>query len=207
LKESKNYQDGALKEAIKVHYLHSDIETLKRSDILDDLRLGKYEVLVGINLLREGLDLPEVSLVAILDADKEGFLRSETALIQTMGRAARHLQGSVIMYADNLTGSMKRAIAEVNRRREIQVKYNLKHGITPQTIKKPVREKLVEADEAEERITKEFESLLKINFDELTPYDRKLRVKKMEKEMRSAAKNLEFEKAAKIRDLVATLSG
>src|SRR5690606_27672223 len=128
----------------KVAYLHADVQTLDRSDILDDLRLGTYDVLVGINLLREGLDLPEVSLVAILDADKEGFLRSRTSLIQTMGRAARHVEGHAILYADRLTGSMKLAIEETLRRRKIQIQYNLDHGISPQTITKPIREKLIQ---------------------------------------------------------------
>ena len=131
-------------KGVKVQYLHSDITTLDRADILDELREGKYDVLVGINLLREGLDLPEVSLVAILDADREGFLRSETSLIQTMGRAARHLEGKVIMYADEMTGSMKRAIEEVDRRRNIQLEYNKKHKITPTSIKSRKREKLID---------------------------------------------------------------
>ena len=125
---------------IKVHYLHSDIHTLERTEILRDLRLGVYDIVVGINLLREGLDLPEVSLVAILDADKEGFLRSDTALIQTIGRAARNVGGQVIMYADNITGSMRRAIDETNRRREIQQQYNIDNGISPQTVTKAVRD-------------------------------------------------------------------
>lgn len=127
---------------IKAAYLHSDIDTLERTNILDDLRRGNYDVLIGINLLREGLDLPEVTLVAILDADKEGFLRSRTSLIQTMGRAARHVNGEVIMYADSITKSMKAAIEEVERRREIQIKYNEDNNITPQKIIKPIREKI-----------------------------------------------------------------
>ena len=132
------------KQGLKVHYLHSDVKTLERGDILDNLRRGKYDVLVGINLLREGLDLPEVSLVAILDADKEGFLRSDVTLIQTMGRAARHVEGRVIMYADKITGSMKRALDEVKRRRIYQKRMNKKMGITPKSIQKPIRQRLVD---------------------------------------------------------------
>lgn len=194
---------------IKVHYLHSEIQTLDRSDILDDLRLGKYDVVVGINLLREGLDLPEVSLVAILDADKEGFLRSETSLIQVMGRASRHINGKVIMYADNVTGSMKRAIAEVGRRRNIQLEYNKKHKITPQSIQKPIREKLVVREERIDPFifgTKSYQSaLLELgHFDtkQLTPEDRNKLIKRLKKEMREAARDLNFELAAEIRDKI-----
>ncbi|MBI2616916.1 excinuclease ABC subunit UvrB [Candidatus Gottesmanbacteria bacterium] len=199
----------------KVQYLHSDIQTLERSDILDDLRHGSYDVLVGINLLREGLDLPEVSLVAILDADKEGFLRSQTSLIQTMGRAARHIRGKVIMYADSQTGSMKRAIEEITRRRMYQLRYNRLHGITPQSIDKPIREKL--ALEKDRSITKvdenldtrkriEYRDLLaRVDDSQLTPYDRTRFIKKLEKEMKEAAKDLNFELAAEIRDKIRTL--
>ncbi|MBI4058647.1 excinuclease ABC subunit UvrB [Candidatus Microgenomates bacterium] len=192
-------------QKIKVHYLHSEVKTLDRTDILDDLRAGNYDVIVGINLLREGLDLPEVSLVAILDADKEGFLRSETSLVQTMGRAARHISGLVIMYADHITGSMQRAIDEVERRRKIQLEYNKRHHIIPQSIKKPIREKLTDRlekswVETEMRpILSEFGNL---NIEELTPYDRKKVVKRLEKEMREAASLLEFEVAAQIRDKI-----
>jgi excinuclease ABC subunit B len=200
-------------QEIKVHYLHADILTLERSDILDDLRNGKYDVIVGINLLREGLDLPEVSLVAILDADKEGFLRSDVALIQTMGRAARHLRGRVIMYADRVTGSMQRAINEVKRRREIQMKYNTTHGITPQTINKPIREKLVEKDETEldpvlatrQKHTRTLADDLSPDTEALTPQDIRKLVKRLEKEMRFEAENLNFELAAKIRDRIREL--
>src|SRR3989344_1959734 len=167
---------------IKVHYLHSDIVTLERTDILADLRGGTYDVIVGINLLREGLDLPEVSLVAILDADKEGFLRSRTSLIQTMGRAARHISGEGIMYADTTTDSMRAAIAEVERRRAVQVAYNSKHGITPTSIQKPIRKKLVEEtkEEEEEAVTPEY-------LEKLTPGDREKLIRQLTKQMREAS--------------------
>lgn len=193
---------------LKVHYLHSDIKTLERADILDDLRAGKYDVLVGINLLREGLDLPEVSLVAILDADKEGFLRSEVTLIQTMGRAARHVEGRVIMYADKMTGSMKKALQEVERRRAYQLEYNRKHQITPTSIQKPIREKLIAEREKvaqpwllgkKESV---YESLPHLNLDSLTPAEKKKLVKKLETEMHLAAQDLNFELAADIRDKI-----
>lgn len=188
--------------AVKVQYIHSDVDTLDRIDILQDLRLGKYDVLVGINLLREGLDLPEVSLVAILDADKEGFLRSDTALIQTFGRAARHLEGRVVMYADNITGSMKRAMEESGRRREKQLAYNKEHGITPASIIKSInnirrREEHYEDIPDEDRIEK---FAKKANKEELEAM-----IKTLEDDMDLAAKNLEFEKAAELRDRVAML--
>lgn len=194
-----------------VHYLHSDIKTLVRTDILDDLRMGKYDVIIGINLLREGLDLPEVSLVVILDADKEGFLRSRTSLIQTMGRAARHTEGQIIMYADITTRSMKSAINEIKRRRTIQQEYNQKYNITAHSIQKPVREKLVEKiDEkkleeftlldSKKRI--EYKKLLSIDENQLTPRDRTKLIKKMEKQMREAASFLNFELAAELRDKI-----
>lgn len=194
-----------------VCYLHSDIQTLERSDILDDLRTGKYDVLVGINLLREGLDLPEVSMVAILDADKEGFLRSETSLIQTMGRAARHIEGTVIMYADEITSSMKRAISEIDRRRKIQSEYNRVYNIKPQNIIKPIREKLVDQalradmstdDFLDEKKRFVYRSILSASTDELTPQDRTKLVGKMEREMKLAAGNLNFELATEIRDKI-----
>jgi len=179
----------------KTHYLHSEIDTLQRSEILRDLRLGVYDIVVGINLLREGLDLPEVSLVAILDADKEGYLRSESALIQTMGRAARHISGHVIMYADTITASMRKAIDETDRRRRIQEAHNREHGITPQGIQKAVKDITERVRSlAEERApyvasTKEMnkEGLLRL-------------IKDLEKQMKEAARNLEFEKAALYRD-------
>ncbi len=195
-------------QGLKVQYLHSDVKTLDRTDILDDLRLGKYDVLVGINLLREGLDLPEVTLVAILDADKEGFLRSDVTLIQTMGRAARHIEGHVIMYADRITGSMERALSEVKRRREYQVAYNKKHNITPTTIQKAIREKIVDRSEKETPSWvfggKEpvFDSLPHLEVDAMTPMEKKRLIKNLTTEMRLAAQDLNFELAAQIRDKI-----
>ncbi|MFH1648596.1 MAG: excinuclease ABC subunit UvrB [Patescibacteria group bacterium] len=189
---------------MKVTYLHSDIATLERTDILDDLRKGEYDVLVGINLLREGLDLPEVSLVAILDADKEGFLRSDTSLIQVMGRAARHIQGEVIMYADNITGSMKRAIVEVERRRDIQIEYNEKYNITPVQIVKPIREKLID-EELEEQLKGKKDEWQDIDYKQLPPTELNKEIKKLEKLMKLEAEELNFEKAALIRDKVRDL--
>jgi len=184
---------------IKTAYIHSDIDTLERGDILRDLRMGVYDVLVGINLLREGLDLPEVSLVAIIDADKEGFLRSEGALIQTIGRAARHVEGSVIMYADNVTDSMRRAIDETNRRREIQHEYNVKHGITPRGVDKAIDEGL-RAIIPQKEDTKNKLNLNKIPKDEYGSL-----VKDLEGQMKLASANLEFERAAELRDLIADI--
>ncbi len=195
---------------IKAEYLHSDIETLERSDILENLRKGEFDVLIGINLLREGLDLPEVALVAILDADKEGFLRSKTALIQTMGRAARNVAGEVILYADKLTSSIKEAIKEIERRRKYQEEFNKKHGITPKTIIKPIREKII-AEEAisqlalEKRKDFDYVFLEKIKPESLTPYDRKKIIKKLEREMKRQAEDLNFEMAIKIRDKIKEL--
>lgn len=186
---------------VKVAYLHSDIETLNRQDVLDSLRLGEHDVVVGINLLREGLDLPEVSLVAILDADKEGFLRSRTSLIQTMGRAARNADAEVIMYADNMTKSMEAAISEGERRRKIQLEYNKKHGIVPQTIIKDIRAKLVEQQEEEEKQT--IDSLMQFSKkDVLLPDEKKDVVKQLRKEMKIAAERLDFETAIAIRDQI-----
>ncbi|MBI4033159.1 MAG: excinuclease ABC subunit UvrB [Candidatus Blackburnbacteria bacterium] len=193
---------------MKVHYLHSDVATLDRTDILDDLRAGKYDVLVGINLLREGLDLPEVSLVAILDADKEGFLRSETSLIQVMGRAARHIEGKVIMYADQKTGSMDRAIKEVVRRRNVQLRYNKKHGITPKTIVKPIRAKLIERGLKEPEpmfygIERQVvEHLEELDIEDMTPQDRRKLVQKLHLAMNASARDLNFELAARFRDRI-----
>ncbi len=192
-----------LKEAgIKVQYLHSDIDTLERLEIVRDLRTDVYDVLVGINLLREGLDIPEVSLIAILDADKEGFLRSETSLIQTIGRAARNVDGKVILYADTMTGSMERAISETNRRREIQDQYNREHGIIPQTIKKKVRDVIratlaVDEDGQPQSLERDPESMSR---EELLKA-----IAKLEKEMRKAAADLHFKEAAQLRDEIIIL--
>jgi excinuclease ABC subunit B len=188
-----------LKEmGIKTHYLHSEIDTLERVEILRDLRLGVYDVVVGINLLREGLDLPEVSLVAILDADKEGYLRSRDSLIQTMGRAARHVDGHVIMYADTTTGSMQAAIDEVLRRRNIQMAYNQAHGITPQGIKKAIKD-------ITDRVRVVAETRAPYTVAPM-PKDEMLRlIKDLESQMKMAARNLEFEKAALLRDRIIEL--
>lgn len=182
---------------LKVHYLHSDVVTMERSAILRDLRLGKYDVVIGINLLREGLDLPEVSLVAILDADKEGFLRSETSLIQTIGRAARHVEGQVVMYADRITGSMQRAIDETNRRRALQMDFNAKNGITPQGIQKAIRDDLISEILADTRAELMPESLLK---GKPKPEDLPKILEELETEMKAAAAALDFERAAQLRD-------
>ena len=177
---------------IKVQYLHSDIDTIERVDILRDLRLGKYDVLVGINLLREGIDLPEVSLVIILDADKEGFLRSKTSLVQTIGRAARHVEGRVLMYADTITESMRYAIEETERRRRYQIEYNKKHNITPKSIEKEIRGRLVEDNEETEEVD--------LDIEKLDIKQKRILIKQLEEDMLIAADRLEFEKAAKIRD-------
>ena len=187
-------------DGIKVRYLHSDIETIERMEIIRDLRMGLFDVLVGINLLREGLDLPEVGLVAILDADKEGFLRSETSLVQTIGRAARNAQGRVIMYADVITGSMERAISETERRRKIQSAYNEAHGITPKSVQKEIRAVLLTADEEAEQE----ERKIRAEESNITPADR---LGELEKLMAEAARNLEFELAAKYRDEIIRLKG
>jgi excinuclease ABC subunit B len=188
---------------IKVQYLHSDVKTLERTEVLRNLRLGVYDVLVGINLLREGLDLPEVSLVAILDADKEGFLRSETSLIQTIGRAARNVSGQVILYADNMTGSMERAITETNRRRAKQIAYNEEHGITPQTVKKAVRDLLraeMIAEETAQYSTTNAVARLKADPATMTLGQVEEVIASLEKEMKEASRALNFEYAAELRD-------
>ena len=187
-------------KGIKVSYLHSDVATLERQDVLDKLRFGEYDVIVGINLLREGLDLPEVSLVVILDADKEGFLRSKTSLIQTMGRAARHINSEVILYADNITGSMREAIAEVDRRRGVQLSYNKKYKISPKSIEKEIREKLVAKEEEKE---KTIDLLLNLDKKEVLLADEKeMLVRKLVTEMKKAALELDFETAVLLRDKI-----
>lgn len=185
---------------LKVRYLHSEIETLERVEILRDLRLGEYDILVGINLLREGLDLPEVALVAILDADKIGFLRSTTSLVQTIGRAARNAEGRVIMYADRESDAMREAIGETRRRRAIQMAYNEEHGITPQTIIKAVQDLIQRDKENTEELQKEDIAIRKSGYNLLSASDRKKYIKDLEKEMLECAKNLEFERAAVLRD-------
>lgn len=183
---------------IKVAYLHSEIKTLERIEIIRDLRLGVYDVLVGINLLREGLDIPEVSLVAILDADKEGFLRSDRSLVQTIGRAARNENGEVIMYADRITKSMQFAMDETDRRREIQKAYNEKHGITPKTINKEIRDVIKATyDSDEEDKLAEYSKLSKDEKAEM--------IERLEAEMKQAAKELDFEKAMELRDIITEL--
>lgn len=182
---------------IKTTYMHSDIKTIERMEIIRDLRLGKFDVLVGINLLREGLDIPEVALVAILDADKEGFLRSETSMIQTIGRVARNSESKVIMYADKITGSMDRAIKETNRRREIQMQYNEEHGIIPKTIIKDVRAVIEATKVAEEEADYIVDEAV-----ELTPKEKNKLIKQYTEEMKDAAKNLQFERAAELRDMI-----
>jgi len=204
-------------QKLKVHYLHSDIDTIERLDVLSDLREGIYDVVVGINLLREGLDLPEVSLVAILDADKEGFLRSRTSLIQTMGRAARHVEGQVIMYADHITNSMQLAIDEVTRRRKVQIQYNTHHQITPVSISKPLRERIVELT-TEPVLKMDPRQILRGKLrdaadvdmklvSQLVPSDLSRLIVLMSKQMHSAAKELDFETAARIRDRIQEIRG
>lgn len=197
-KMSEDLTDYLKEIGIKVQYLHSEIKTLERIEIIRELRLGKYDVLIGINLLREGLDIPEVSLVTILDADKEGFLRSERSLIQTIGRAARNSNGHVIMYADRMTNSMELAISETKRRRVIQEEYNEKHGITPTTIQKGIRDSIRATHAAEEQ--EEYKPSAK--FGKMSKKEKERMIMNMEKEMKDAAKALDFEKAAELRDLL-----
>ena len=200
-KMAEDLTDYLKEMGIRVRYLHSDIKTIERMQILRDLRLGEFDVLVGINLLREGLDLPEVSLVAILDADKEGFLRAERSLIQTIGRAARNANGEVIMYADTITDSMRKAIDETERRRRIQQAYNEKHGITPQTVRKAVREVIEATKVAEEKAP--YGKALDVR--SMGKKERRKLISQLEKEMKEAARKLEFERAAELRDMIIEL--
>jgi excinuclease ABC subunit B len=184
-----------------VRYLHSDIDTLERVEVIRDLRLGKFDALIGINLLREGLDLPEVSLVAILDADKEGYLRSATSLIQTAGRAARNVRGEVIMYADHVTDSMRTAIEETGRRRDLQATYNAEHGITPESIRRSIREVLRSVEERDYYTVEVAESSAPFE----SPAALAAAITRLEAEMRDAAKRLDFERAAELRDRIRAL--
>jgi len=190
---------------LKVRYIHSEVETIERVEILTQLRQGEFDILVGINLLREGIDLPEVSFIAILDADKIGFLRSLTSLVQIIGRAARNAAGKVIMYADRMSDAMDKAIAETNRRREIQIEYNKKHGITPETVKKAIAEILTRHNEEADNATAASIEVLKKSYNVLIPAQRKQLIKALENEMLEHAKNLEFEQAAAIRDEIARI--
>ncbi|RYE53407.1 MAG: excinuclease ABC subunit UvrB, partial [Rhizobiaceae bacterium] len=185
---------------IKCRYMHSDTETLERIELIRDLRLGVYDVLIGINLLREGLDIPECGLVAILDADKEGFLRSETSLIQTIGRAARNVEGRVILYADRMTGSMERAIAETDRRREKQKAYNAEHGITPTTIKRNIGD-IIAHVASKDQVTVEIDA----DRPHMVGHNLRAYIESLEKKMRDAAANLEFEEAGRLRDEIRSL--
>lgn len=197
---AEDLTDYLSEHGIKVRYLHSDIDTVERVEIIRDLRLGMFDVLVGINLLREGLDIPEVSLVAILDADKEGFLRSERSLIQTIGRAARHLHGTAILYADRITNSMRRAIDETERRRAKQIAHNEAHGITPKSVSKRIKDIIdgvYSPDEARQELKAAQE---RATYAHMTEKQLVKELKSIEKEMLAAAKNLEFEKAAQLRD-------
>jgi excinuclease ABC subunit B len=196
---AEDLTDYLAEHGVKVRYLHSDVDTVERVEIIRDLRLGEFDVLVGINLLREGLDIPEVSLVAILDADKEGFLRSERSLIQTIGRASRHLNGSAIMYADRVTGSMQRAIAETDRRRQKQLAYNIVHGITPKGVSKRIKDMIEGVYEPSTlQDLKAAEKLAA--YGAMNEKDLLRELKRVEKEMLNAARNLEFETAAQLRD-------
>ena len=197
---AEDLTDYLNEHGVKVRYLHSDIDTVERVEIIRDLRLGEFDVLVGINLLREGLDIPEVSLVAVLDADKEGFLRAERSLIQTIGRAARHINGMAILYADKMTDSMKAAIGETERRRAKQIAWNAKMGITPIGVQKRIKDMIdgmYDADEGKKQLRV---AQTRARYETMAEKDMEKELKRLEKEMVEAAKNLEFEKAAELRD-------
>jgi excinuclease ABC subunit B len=200
-KMSEDLTDYLAEHDVKVRYLHSDIDTVERVEIIRDLRLGVFDVLVGINLLREGLDMPEVSLVAILDADKEGFLRSERSLIQTIGRAARNLNGKAILYADRITNSMQKAIDETDRRRTKQTEFNQKHGITPQSIQKQIGD-ILETEQEEDNKVDYYAKVAEeaAIYGKLTQAELDKKIQQLEKQMYQHAENLEFEDAAKLRD-------
>jgi len=200
-KMAEDLTDYLEDNGIKVRYIHFNVDTIERMEIIRDLRMGVFDVLVGINLLREGLDIPEVSLVAILDADKEGFLRAERSLIQTIGRAARNAEGKVIMYADNITGSMQRAISETNRRRKIQDEYNKAHGIVPKTIIKGIRDIIDVGASGDDKGKSRLDKKKK----KLTASEREKLIEQYTREMKEAARNLEFEKAAYLRDEIKKL--
>ena len=198
---SEDLTDYLAEHGIKVRYLHSDIDTVERVEIIRDLRLGVFDVLVGINLLREGLDIPEVSLVAILDADKEGFLRSERSLIQTIGRAARHLNGSAILYADRITNSMRRAMDETERRRNKQIAFNLEHGITPRGVVKRIKDIIDGVYDTDARTTAQLKAAQNLaGYKAMDEKTLARDLKRIEKDMLTAARNLEFERAAELRD-------
>lgn len=205
-KMAENLTDYLKEMGVRVRYLHSDIATIERAEIIRDLRAGKFDVLVGINLLREGLDMPEVSLVAILDADKEGFLRSDTSLIQTIGRAARNVNGRVIMYADRITDSMQRAITETERRRTVQAAYNEEHHITPKTIVKPVVQ-LIETTLVAESSAGYGDDEGRKKKKKLTKKEKEALLKTLIHEMQQASRGLEFERAAELRDMIIELEG
>ena len=196
-KMAENLTNYFREMGIKVRYLHSEVETVERAEIIRGLRSGEFDVLVGINLLREGLDLPEVSLIAILDADKEGFLRSDTSLIQTIGRAARNVHGKVVMYGDRITDSMRRAIEETDRRRAVQEAYNAEHGITPTSIQKKVKDLIQTTKVAESQAPYTTKEVKKLGKKETLAL-----ITKLEKDMRVAAKALEYERAAELRDII-----
>jgi len=200
---AEDLTDYLVEMGIRVRYLHSEVDTIQRIEIVRDLRLGEFDVLVGINLLREGLDLPEVSLVAILDADKEGFLRSETSLVQTIGRAARNVDGTVLMYADEVTDSMKAAIGETQRRRQIQLAYNVEHGIDPQTVRRKITDILQSMRGGDEGETvPRRQRRTKASRPEMPTEELERLIASLEDEMHQAAKDLRFEYAARIRDEV-----
>ena len=204
---SEELTDYLIGLGLKVRYLHSEVETIERVEIIRDLRKGVFDVLVGINLLREGLDIPEVALVAIMDADKIGFLRSETSLIQTIGRTARNVNGKVIMYADDVSEAMKNAMAETNRRRSIQIAYNEAHGITPQSICKEIQDILVRRSEGKRQAEQMSIDVMKKSTNLLDPKQKKRLIKALENEMMERAKNMEYEEAAVLRDEIKSLRG